>query len=234
LNELSEKGAVAVLIPVFNGQETVGQVIRRCRDMSLPVLVVNDGSTDDTERIVTEAQPDHVLKHETNQGKGMALRTGFDFARQSGYAAVVSVDADGQHRPEEIPRFIESFERENPDIIVGNRFADGDYLRCMPWYRVMSNRLSSALIRLLGRIPVNDVQCGFRLYRLSAICRLPWSTSGYEFETEILLEAQRQGLRVDNLPVRCEYPDGTARSGYRAVRDSWRIAKVVSRSRLQQ
>jgi len=226
-----ETQPVALLIPVYNGAETLEAVLERCKALHLPVIVVDDGSTDGTPDIVAGTGVDHFTRQERNQGKGRALQSGFQLALQAGYDAVVSLDADGQHRPEEAPKFLERFQQGGADILVGNRFGDEEYLRRMPWQRVMSNRLSSAVIRSLGGLPVRDVQCGFRLYRLSAVCALEWRSSGFEFETEILLDARRAGCRMDNVPIRCEYPQGTDKSRYNALRDSWRIARVVLRNR---
>ncbi len=228
-----EKGSarVALLIPVYNGADTVGGVIARCKALELALVVVDDGSTDGTADIVVRAGVDHFIRRQRNEGKGKALQVGFRYAAEAGYEAVVTLDADGQHRPEEVPKFLERFRRSGADILVGNRFEDRDYLRRMPWQRVMSNRLSSGMIRQIGRLAVQDIQCGFRLYRLPSVCGLEWRSCGFEFETEILLGARAQGLRMENVPVQCEYPQGTDRSQFGALRDSWRIVRVVLRSR---
>jgi len=228
-----ERGSdrIALLIPVYNGADALEGVIARCKALGMPILVVDDGSTDETPAIVARSGVDHSIRCEKNEGKGKALQIGFRFASETGYEAAVTLDADGQHRPEEVPKFMERYLRGGVDILAGNRFGDEEYLRRMPWQRVMSNRLSSGLIRRFGRLPLRDIQCGFRLYRLRSICGLSWRSSGFEFETEILLGARANGCRMENVPVQCEYPQGTDRSQFSALRDSWRIARVVWRSR---
>ena len=218
---------IALLIPVFNGGSVITEVIGRCRMHDLPVIVVDDGSTDGTLERVARLEVDQLVRQESNRGKGFALRSGFESARRAGYEAVVTLDADGQHRPEEVPKFLDCYDRTDADIIVGDRFGDREYLKRMPWQRVLSNRISSALIRTLCRLPIRDVQCGFRLYRLASVGSLASVAEGFEYETEVLLQARARNLRLENIPVRCEYPQGTVRSQYRAVFHSWQIARVV-------
>lgn len=167
-----------------------------------------------------------ILRHPANLGKGQALRDGLQAAWQRGFEAAISLDADGQHLPEEIPRFLDLYRIGSADIIVGNRFGDQEYLRRMPGVRAFSNRFSSYLIRKFGRVPICDIQCGFRLYRLESVLALGCRSTGFEFETEVLLRAAARGCRLENVSIRCEYPEGTGHSRYRALKDSWRIYRV--------
>lgn len=202
------------------------EVLRRCKEQGLPVVVVDDGSTDGTSERVESEGADWILRHPANLGKGQALRDGLQSARDRGFEAAISLDADGQHLPEEIPKFLDRYSLGSADIIVGNRFGDQEYLRRMPGVRAFSNRFSSYLIRKFGRLPILDIQCGFRLYRLEPVLALGCQSTGFEFETEVLLRAAVRGCRLENVSIRCEYPEGTVRSRYRALKDSWRIYQV--------
>jgi glycosyltransferase involved in cell wall biosynthesis len=217
---------IALLIPVYNGGSSVVEVLRRCKEQGLPVVVVDDGSTDGTSERVESEGADWILRHPANLGKGQALRDGLQSARDRGFEAAISLDADGQHLPEEIPKFLDRYSLGSADIIVGNRFGDQEYLRRMPGVRAFSNRFSSYLIRKFGRLPILDIQCGFRLYRLEPVLALGCQSTGFEFETEVLLRAAVRGCRLENVSIRCEYPEGTVRSRYRALKDSWRIYQV--------
>lgn len=219
--------SVALLIPVYNGADTLGDVIRRCKALDMPVLIVDDGSTDGSAQVAREAGADMIQSHPVNRGKGAALKTGLNFSRGKDFEAVISLDADGQHVPDEAVKFVQRYREGFRGILVGNRFEDEEYLQRMPALRAVSNRVSSDLIRWLAAVPIQDIQCGFRLYRLDAIQSLNSHCDGFEFETEILLQAASSGLPLGNVPIRCEYPEGTVHSRYRPVSDSWKVAKIV-------
>jgi glycosyltransferase involved in cell wall biosynthesis len=228
-NKEGSGSATAILIPVYNGEGTIGEVIRRCAPLELPIIAVDDGSRDGTLDRLKQLEGVRWIRHEENLGKGRALQSGFRFALAEGYEAVVTMDADGQHLPEEVPKFLKRFREAPVDLLVGNRLGDKSYLRKMPWHRAASNRVSSSVIRRAGGLKIRDVQCGFRLYRLEPVCRMQkvFRRRGFEFETAVLLEAQARGLKLDNVPIHCEYPEGTVKSQYRPLGDSWRIGQVV-------
>lgn len=227
---MSETQPYLAIIPCLNGGDLIGATIARTRAEGLPVLVVDDGSTDNTAE-VAGAEATYLVRHERNHGKGRALRTGFQWSREHGFTAAVTLDADGQHDPASIRGLVETFERTGAAMVIGARFQKGPREPGTPWVRHVSNRVSSTLIRAVLGARVDDIQCGFRVYRLGAIESLRARHDGFAFETEIVALAVKRGLTIANHAIRCYYPDGTKRSHYRPLADSWEIAKVVCRAR---
>lgn len=220
---------ITLLIPAYNAESSLGEVLEEVLALGLPALVVNDGSTDGTQRVAQGKPVWRVVSHERNRGKGAALKTGFAVARDGGFSHVLTLDADGQHPVEAIPRFLEAYRNRPQAILVGNRFS-GVTIREMPLVRRLSNGCSSTLISLAAKTRIPDAQCGMRVYPLALFERIELRADGYALESEVLVKAARMGIEVVNLPISCHYPDGTATSRYRAFADSWRIAKVVLRS----
>ncbi len=138
-----------VVVPSKNLEDAVGDVVRQVLglDLGLDVLVIDDGSTDDTSRVAREAGAE-VIEHPENLGKGAALKTGFEYALERGYEAVVTLDGDGQHDPAAIPQFLEALEKTGADIVIGTRMhAVGE----MPKLRIWTNRTTSRVVSLLSR-----------------------------------------------------------------------------------
>lgn len=220
---------VAILIPAYNAEPMIGEVLDSVLPVGLPVIAVNDGSTDRTAEVLASRTPRFVETHAVNRGKGSALKTGFARAAAEGFTHVLTLDADGQHPVESIPDFLRKCAAKPYAILVGNRFGDGT-IRSMPLVRRLSNGLSSRLISLAAGSPIPDAQCGMRVYPLAVLQEFPLVSDGYALESEVLVKAGRRGVEVENIPIACHYPMGTTTSGYRAFADSWRIAKIVLRS----
>ena len=220
---------LAVLIPAFNAAQTLAGVLDQVLGLSLPVLVVNDGSTDETASVVEGYPAVKALVHPHNRGKGAALKTGFQAALRLGYSHVLSLDADGQHPVEAVPEFLKLAGERPQAILVGDRFADNT-IEKMPAVRRWSNGLSSKPISWAAKTRISDAQCGMRVYPLGAISSIELESDGYAMESEVLVKAGRCGVEIVNIPIACHYPQGTKTSGYRALYDSWRIARVVLRS----
>jgi len=217
---------VALLIPAYNAEPMLGQVLDQVLPLDYPVIVVNDGSTDRTGEVAVSHDVAFLEVHAVNRGKGAALKSGFTLARKKGFTHVLTLDADGQHPIESIPEFVRECEERPEAILVGNRFGDKT-IDAMPRVRRLSNGFSSSLISLAARRKVPDAQCGMRVYPLSVLDRFPLISDGYAMETEVLVKAGRRGVEVVNIPIACHYPQGTTTSGYRALADSWKIAKIV-------
>lgn len=217
---------VAVVIPAYDAARSVGSVVTRARCMLKDVLVVDDGSRDQTARAAREAGAEvHVLR--SNRGKGAALAVAFDILFSRGFSAVVTVDADGQHMPEEIPRLLAL--AVSADLVLGTR----DHLfGQMGMARRLSNRLSSRAISLAAGHPISDVQTGFRLYTRTLIEQTGFPEPRFEAESAVVVRAVRLGLRVTTTAVQLGTADGRATSHYRPVMDSLRIAAAVTRARL--
>ena len=187
------------LIPAYQEGPRVGGVVAAAR-RHIPVLVVDDGSTDDTAEAAAAAGAE-VLRQQPNAGKGAALRAGFRHALASNVDAVVTLDADGQHDPDEIPRFIEAFEAGHPELIIGERDT-----RVMPTVRRAANVLGGAALALaLGR-SVPDNQSGYRLIgpRLMR-SMLESDESGFEFEVEMIARCIALGLPIAAVPITTIY-----------------------------
>ena len=189
----------AVLIPAYNASHTLGELISR----TVPVIstdnifVIDDGSTDSTAQI---AEHHHVqlLRHHANRGKGAALQTGFDHCLKLGYDAVITMDADLQHRPEDIPRFIERHRLMRCNIIIGSRLHQ---LKGMPIHRILSNTITTFLVRARTGVDVADSQSGFRFISIDVVKSIRIDSTGYEAETELLIKAARKGFTVDAIPI---------------------------------
>jgi glycosyltransferase involved in cell wall biosynthesis len=192
---------ICAVIPAFNESRTIGGLIGRIRHQGLDVLVIDDGSGDDTMRKAREAGA-QVLRNENNKGKGVSLIKGFGFARQHGCDAVLTLDGDGQHLPEDIPVFLERARGSGAGIFIGNRMTRA---RRMPLIRFLTNRFMSWLISRLAKQHIPDTQCGYRLIRTECLAQLELTTRKFEIESEILLEGARRGFRIESVPIQCVY-----------------------------
>ena len=214
--------SIVALIPAYNEIQHVAEVVRRTRAY-LPVVVIDDGSTDGTGEAASEAGAT-VLKHPENRGKGAALATGITWALEQGCQAVVTLDADAQHDPDEIPTFLEAHHRDLADMIIGRR----DFSQ-MPFWNQLGNRLGTWVLSwALGR-PIPDNQCGFRLLNRRAMETVRFSTTGFEFEVEMIVQAVIAGLRLAWVDIKTIYAGES--SHYRRFRDSVEFVKTAWRAR---
>ena len=196
----SQAGVLA-LIPAYNAWHLLTPVVVGAAQ-HLPVLVVDDGSTDDT-ALAAERAGATVLRQTPNQGKGAALRYGLRWALERGYTAVLTLDADGQHDPSEIPRFLDARARTGADLIIGAR----DFA-AMPPVRRLANTLGGRAFSWGMRAPIRDNQSGYRLIsqRLAAAV-LESDEAGFEFEVEMIMTCRERGYALDWVPVRTIYGD---------------------------
>lgn len=188
------------VIPAYNEAAEVGNVVRAVRAHHLSVVVVDDGSTDGT-AAVAEAAGAAVLRNGRNLGKGAALQAGFRWVLEEGAAAILTLDADGQHDPAEIPKFLEAYARDDHDLIIGARDFDD-----MPWTRYTMNVLGRwTMSRVMGQ-PIPDNQSGYRLLspRLAASC-LQSEEGGYEFEVDMIVRCIEHGYMLGWVPIRTIY-----------------------------
>ncbi len=221
-------GRFAIAIPAYDAAGSVGDVVRRALAQASRVVVVDDGSGDGTGEAARGAGAD-VLTHAANLGKGRALKTAFDHLFAAGFDAVVTIDADGQHLPEEAPKLVEAW-RGGADLVLGTR----DHLfEAMSAVRRASNASSSWLIGHVAGAPLPDCQTGFRLYTRELVQCLGFPEPRFEAESAVLVRAVRHGFKVVGVPVRLDQPDGRSTSHYRPLVDSLRIAGAVTRARLE-
>jgi glycosyltransferase involved in cell wall biosynthesis len=200
-DEMDWPAQCAVVIPCLNEAAAIESLVRQTRDHLPAVIVVDDGSTDDTGERAARAGAE-VLRHDQPQGKGAALQTGLKRARARGFAWAMTLDGDGQHSPEDIPVFLQHAGRTGAALIIGNRMADAGG---MPWLRRQVNRwMSRRLSRLAGRT-LPDTQCGFRLFKLDAWSRLPIATRHFEIESEMLLAFIGASHLIEFIPIQVIY-----------------------------
>lgn len=210
-----------VLIPTYNNAGFLGAVLNRVRSITSDILVVNDGSTDNTAELLKGFGGLTILNHATNKGKGAALSTGFQHAASMGFTHAIALDSDGQHFPEDIPVFLEALKDHPRSIIVGAReLTDAG----QPARNAFANRLSNFWYYVETGQKLPDTQSGFRLYPLAPVNRLKISTKHYDYELEVLVKAHWQGIPIETLPVRVFYPPDSERvSHFRPLLDFWRI-----------
>ncbi len=216
---------VGVVIPAFQAAATIGDIVARTRD-ALPhaeIIVVDDGSSDgtgDEGRGIGRGAT--LVTHPRNRGKGVALRTGIAKACALGASVIVTVDADGQHPPAEIPRLIQPILVNTADVVLGARKRDA----AMPISRRFTNWLSARLASRIGGQPVNDAQTGFRAFTREVAERVQPAGDRYEYEANFLLDALRAGYRVVSVEVPTVYGP---RSHFRPWADTWRMARAFAR-----
>ena len=215
-----------ILIPAFNAQETLGSVLRKMEPLNLDTLVINDGSSDETKRVVLENGVG-LLEHPSNLGKGAALRTGFQYILQRDYQVVVTLDADGQHDPSEIPSLLKIFQKVQPDILIASRAAE---FWKMTFLRRFWNRLGVKAVARLCHSDITDSQSGFRLIRTDVLKEIDLFTSRFETELELLIKACKKGFSVLSVPINAQKVDGTASSHFRPVLDTWMVCKLFLQS----
>ncbi len=218
-------GSITVAIPAFQAARTVGDVVRRAGKVGADVLVIDDGSTDQTADAARAAGA-RVICHAQNLGKGCALQTAFHDAFARGRDAVVTVDADGQHLPELIPRLLDA--ADGADLVIGDRT---HLYSSMSRGRRMANRYSTRVISFVAGRRLVDVQCGFRVYTRELIEATGFPEPRFEAESAVLVRAVRRGLRVRWVPIELGFADGRATSHFRPLIDSLRIAAAVLRAR---
>jgi glycosyltransferase involved in cell wall biosynthesis len=201
LNETAKTSRILALIPAYNEAASIATVVNGAR-VHLPVWVVDDGSQDDTTTCAEQAGAT-VLRQVPNQGKGTALRAGFRRALEEGYEAVVTLDADGQHDPAEIPHFTNAYSARRPDLLIGAR----DFLQ-MPLSRRLANTIGRWTFSWALRQPVRDNQSGYRLISHRLLPALLSSNEqGFEFEVEMIVTCVQHGFALDWIPIRTIYVD---------------------------
>jgi glycosyltransferase involved in cell wall biosynthesis len=214
-----------VIVPAYREGGRIGEVVRGILKHAAHVVVVDDGSPDNTAGEAEKAGAT-VLRHGVNRGKGIALNTGFDYARKNGFEFVITLDADGQHDPEEIPRFVETYRRTGTPVLIGNRMDRAD---AMPLVRRWTNRYMSRLLsrRMGQRVP--DTQVGYRLYRCDVIPQVPEESGRFAAESEILLLLAEKGIAIGAVPIQVIYRG--EKSKINPIRDTLRFYRMLRRHR---
>jgi glycosyltransferase involved in cell wall biosynthesis len=212
---------ICVIIPAYNASKTVGNVVSGVLKYIPRVIVADDGSTDATGEVASSAGAE-LLTIGENKGKGNALKLLFRKAMEEGYSAVISMDADGQHDPEDIPKFLVAYNLHKDNIIVGSRMHEKEKI---PRARYNSMHIARFYISLAANQFIEDTQCGFRLYPLSLIKKLRLTTEKYVTETEILMKAGDMGRTVRFVDIKTIYGDNG--SHFRPIADVADITAYV-------
>ena len=215
---------IAAVIPAYCEEKHVGEVVLRTRAHLDHVLVVDDGSTDQTALHAREAGAE-VIVHPKNRGKGETIKTGLRYWFDRGFDFVIILDADGQHRPEEIDRFVAATAPPTQSkFLVGNRMND---VSRMPLVRRIVNRyMSEKISRVCGQ-HIPDTQCGFRMLHRELIPDMLGGAERFDYETEMLIFASRKGYRIDSVPISTVYSDEI--SSIHPIRDTLRFFQLMRR-----
>jgi len=233
---ISDDARIAIIVPTYNNPLTIERVVcesqRHCRD----VIVVDDGSNDNAGEIIRNMRSSVkglvVIVHEKNQGKGFALKAGFEKALSLGFTHAITIDADGQHYPDDVPLFFEKI-KENPDsLYIGQRTVQGNETG-QPLRSSVGAKFGAFWYKFFTGIALVDTQSGFRAYPLQKVAMLGCKGGKYEYEQDVLIKAAWAGIGIVGIPIHLHYEPRDARvSHFRPVRDFLRISKVNSKAAL--
>jgi glycosyltransferase involved in cell wall biosynthesis len=217
-----QPGIVAI-IPTYAEERFIESVIQEVRQYLEQVIVVDDGSPDRTAELAEKAGAT-VMRHSDNRGKGAAIQTGLQHPVALAAEYLLLMDGDGQHDPRDIPKLIEAIANSQNALVVGNRMND---LSKMPWARRLTNRFMSWQISALCGQQLPDSQCGFRILNQALRPLLLKANTGFDFETEMLLLAAKNGYQISFIPIRTIYRD--EQSKIRPIRDTLRYFRLIAR-----
>lgn len=214
---------VCVIVPTYNNDRTLANVIDRVRNYTENIIVVNDGATDKTSQILNEYLPAlQIVTHAENQGKGCALQNGFAKALELGYEYAVTIDSDGQHFPEDLPRLVSRLAKEPGSLIIGarNMAQEG-----VPGGSSFGNRFSNFWFWVETGIRLPDTQSGYRVYPLKQLSKLKFYSPKFEYEIEVPVRAAWNGIPVVSEPVQVKYEkEGERVTHFRPFMDFFRIS----------
>jgi glycosyltransferase involved in cell wall biosynthesis len=225
----SERSAerIMAMIPAFNAARTIEPVIVGTLPHVEKLIVIDDGSHDGSGEVAARAGAT-VLKHEVNRGKGGALKTGFAYVLEHGYDGVITLDADGQHLPSEIPKILAARRETGADIIIGGRaHLFGEMLP----RRRMANRFASWAISKGSGARIDDTQSGYRFYSASLLRAITLRSDGFDMESEVLVLAGMRNFRIITIPISLGFVDGVSTSHYKPLKDTFRILRTALSAR---
>jgi len=208
-HDTEQRSPIVAVIPALNEERFIGSVVLRARKHVDTVIVVDDGSADETAQIA-EAAGAVVIRHEKNLGKGAALSSGFEEARKMSPRAVVVLDGDGQHHANEIPLLLQPVLQGDAEMAVGSRFLEAE--PGVPHVRRLGLRAITLLSNLGSGVSLSDSQMGFRAFSGEAVQRMFWRAQGFSVESEMQFLAQHLGLRISEVPVSIDYEGAPKRN----------------------
>lgn len=199
--------------------------MKRIKEMGLEVIVIDDGSIDNTERFASENGA-LVMRHIKNLGKGASLREGFDFIlRMTTFDTIITMDSDEQHNPDDIQKFISHANQYDDDIVIGNRMT---LAKNMPLVRRLTNQFMSFLLSIVCKRRILDTQCGFRLIRRRVLKKIKLVSKKYDLESEMLIKASRMRFKIASIPIETIY--GEELSRIHPVKDTIRFIGLLAKS----
>src|SRR5258708_37428720 len=193
---------IYIILPAYNEALRIGKVLKKLQTVTNRINVVDDGSIDLTAQIATRFEV-KIIKHKINLGKGAAMLTGCEAAFNLNADAVVLMDSDGQHKVEDLKKFIKALKTKKYDIIFGIR----DRSQTVPIIRSLGNKFASFLIKIMFGIYISDLLCGYRAFTRESFQKLYWQSSGYGVETEMVIATGKHKLRYCELPIETLYFD---------------------------
>jgi len=216
---------IIVLIPAYNEEKHLRKLLTEIQEHITDIVVINDGSHDRTCEIAEQSGV-HLLQHPKNLGKGVALRTGFQYILEKEYDGCVVLDGDAQHSPQDLPTFLKVAQDPRVGVVIGNRMDDAT---SMPLIRRWTNWImSSILSKCIGQ-SVPDTQCGYRYIRSDVLKVIDLSSKRYAIDSEILIEANRHGFQITSVPIRTIYRN--QKSGIQPFRDTYYFFKLLFEKR---
>lgn len=224
-NGNSKKSRISyyVLLPAYNVEKHLRELIGEIKKHTDNILVIDDGSRDRTIDIIKEMQIEYIV-HPKNKGKGAALSDGYEYLLKKPIDYVLTMDSDGQHSPADIPSFLRTAQATRADIIIGNRMGN---TKEMPLIRYLTNRFMSWIISKMCGQHIPDSQCGYRFISKKVLQSIVVKRQNYDAESEILVKASRTGFRIANAPVRTIY--GLEKSTINPIRDTIRFFSLIYR-----
>lgn len=219
---------VCVVVPAYNEATVIADVIRsakqvfaKAKGFSIDIVVVNDGSKDNTSEEALKGGAT-VIDHVLNSGAGGATLTGLAYARHNSYDIAATMDADGQHSPEDVLNGIKQLDRDDSGLLIGSRLINSEG---MSKTKILGNKGLSFITKLLFGINVTDSQSGLRIYSRNAIDNLDWKTTGYEFCSEMIWRARQLNLSIAEYPIEAIYTDYSMSKG----QNNWNAINIVKR-----
>ncbi len=193
---------ICAILPSYNEEKNITSVIKGILKHNIDVIVVDDGSKDKTSQRASENGA-AVIRHHKKKGKGVSIKDGLNYAADNDYDYIITIDADGQHNPEEIPLFVkEADANEEAGIVIGSRLWNPEK---MPLARLCTNRFMSHLISLLCRQNIPDTQCGYKLIKKDVLKVISVKSRKFEIESELLVKAAKAGFKIKSIPIKSIY-----------------------------
>ena len=215
---------IAIVIPAYNEEQAIDSVLsalpKKINDHPVIAIVVNDGSTDDTAKIVSQDKSVRLINHILNSGAGAATRTGINYAMQQGASTVVTMDSDGQHHVEDVIKIVKHSLATNYDLVIGSRLVSS---KGMPLIKTIGNKGLSFVTFLIFGVFVTDSQSGLKVFNQKALDQIHFHSNSYAFCSEILWQAHQHKLKIEEVPIRAIYTEYSMSKG----QSNWNAINII-------